>query len=208
MKNKVILLLMLLSVASINSYALGLGDLLGGDEKSGTSKADPTTVENDLKSIVVTSSRAIEKLSEALGLKDQAEKMKKNADCIEKNECGVKDAIDTLNGGSSALTKEIANKKQGGEKLSGDASSKALQAIGPGVKALPLWKRVLDGATALSKDMPAMMKAPALAKAIPAVPSAAKGTVDLFKITIDYLTFSGVDTSTIKADLDAGMKGL
>lgn len=208
MKNNGIILALLLSVISVNSYALGLGDLLGSDEKSGSAKADPTTVENDLKSIVVTSSRAIEKLSEALGLKDQAEKMKKNADCLEKNECGVKDAVDTLNGGSSALTKEIENKKKGGEKLSGDASSKALQAIGPGIKAFPLWKRVLDGAKALSKDTAAMMKAPALAKALPAVPTAAKGTVDLLKTTTDYLTFSGVDTSTLKADLDAGMKGL
>jgi hypothetical protein len=140
MRNIGIILAMLLSVTSINSYALGLGDLLGSDEKSGTAKADPTTLENDLKSIVATSSRALQSLNEAMGFKEQAEKLKKNAECIEKNECGVKDAVDTLNSGSSALKIEIENKKKGGEKLSGDASSKAMQAIVPGVKALPLWK--------------------------------------------------------------------
>ncbi len=208
-RNSIILTAMLVSAVSINSHALGLGDLLGGGEKSSTSsKADPTTIEKDLKSIVITTSRALEKLSDALGLKDESEKMKKNADCLEKNECGVKDAVDTLNGGSAALTKDIERRKKDGEKLSSDASSSAVQAIGPSIKVLPLWKRVLDGVAALSKDPTALMKAPALAKAITVVPSAAKGTVDLLKATTDYLTFSGVDVSSLTADLDAGMQGL
>jgi hypothetical protein len=53
-----------------------------------------------------------------------------------------------------------------------------------------------------------MMKVPALAKAVAAVPSAAKSTVDLLKTTTDYLAFSGVNVSAINDDLKAGMTGL
>jgi hypothetical protein len=212
MKNVVIGIIVLASLSFMTPFALaqfgGLGDLLGAGKSKDGASASPESVERNLKEIVGTTSTAIANLSTAIGLKEEAAKMVKNADCIQRNECSLKDAVDIVTGSSATVRNEIEKKKASGEKLGAEASKEASKAILPGVKAIPLWKRVGDDGTALSKDRSAMVKASGLIRALPEVPNAMNGSANLFKTSIDYLSFSGADTSELQSELSKGLAGL
>ncbi len=180
--------------------------LPGAKPAEGAAKADPAAIEQDLKSIVITTTRSLEALNLALGNKEEADKLAKSADCLDKGSCGVADGVATLNSGSEATAKHVADQKAKGVKLDKDAAAMATKGILPGLTALPLWKRVIDGGKALSQDRMAMMKAAGLMQTLPKVPPAARSSVDFVKATIDYMSFSGQDTTEVSNALSKGMQ--
>ena len=199
----------LLTLPQAQAQIGGLGGLLGGGKSADSAKkSDPQSVEKDLKTIIAATSKSVAGLLGALGMKEESDKMTKNAECMEKSECGVKDGVEALSGASDAAKKEIESKKASGTKLDAAASGRAMESMLPGIIAMPLWKRVIDGGKALDKMSLLSSAGAGLARALPLVPGAAKGSGDFFKTSIDYLTFSGADTSSLQAKLNEGMTGL
>lgn len=192
-----------------HAHAFGnLGNALGGGAKPAGEAANPAAIEKDLKLIIVSTSQAVGKLSEAMGLKTEADRMLKNAECVQSNACGVKEAVETVDGVSASVAKAIEAKRGSGVKLDGDAARTASSAILPGIQSMVLWKRVIDGGKALSQDRMAAMRSVALLQAMPVVPAAAKGSADFFVRSVDYLSFSGVDTKEMKSEMDKGIKSM
>lgn len=189
-------------------------DASSSDSSSGSAageKPSAETIEKDLKQIIVVTSRALSAFNEALGMKEQAAKAASNADCLEKGQCGVADAVAVVQSAQEATKVAVEGMKSEGKKLSADASKKAVAALVPAIQGIPLWKRVIDGGKALQSDRMAMMKAGALVKALPKVPGAMQGTFATFDAGLSYLSFSGVDGKTLdplKADLAKSMKGI
>jgi hypothetical protein len=199
--------LILGSILTISAYPalaqLGaLGGLLGGGSKSAGS--DPKKLESDLKQIIESTSFALAKLAEAMGLKETSAKMLKNADDIKSGAIGLSESTDMVSESCASVGAEIAKNQKEGKKLDAASSSIAIQAIEPGIKSFPLWKSVADGIKSL--DRSAMMGAAALVQAGPKIPVAAKNSLDLYQTGISYLTFSGADTSSVKKAAESALK--
>jgi hypothetical protein len=178
---------------------------LGG--KSGNAaKGDPAAVERDLRTIIAATSKSVSMFFAVLSMKEEADKLMANAECIEKNSCGVKDGVDTLNTLSQQAGEIIAKKKTAGDKLDAEASARAVEAALPGLQAMPTWKKVIDAGKSL--DSSSALSAGGLVRALPLVPGAAKGSIDFWKTTIDYLSFSGASTGALTESLNKGMAGI
>jgi hypothetical protein len=175
---------------------------MGGGRSSGG--GDPRKIEADLKSITELTSRALSKLAEAMGLKETAAKITKNADDIKSGSVGLQDATSLVSEVSASVKGEIEKNQKDGKKLDAAAGAIAAEALLPAIKAFPLWKSVVDGAKSL--DRTALMGAAALAQAAPKVPTAAKNTLDMTQAGIAYLSFSGVDTTAVKEAATASLK--
>jgi hypothetical protein len=169
------------------------GSFLGGGRSSGT---DPKKLESDLKLIIETTSLALTKLADAMGLKESSAKMQKNAEDIKSGKVGLPDSTDAVSEVCSSVVAEVNKAQQEGRKLDGASASIALQAIEPGIKSFPQWKSVADGFKSLDKS--SLLGFASLAQAAPKVPTAAKNTLDMYQAGIAYLSFSGVDTSAVK----------
>lgn len=195
---------MLLTVGAYPALAQlgGLGGLMGGGSKS--AGADPKKLESDLKQIIESTSVALSKLADAMGLKESSAKMQKNADGIKSGAIGLSESADTVSETCASVVAEIAKNQQEGKKLDAASSSIAIQAIEPGIKSFPLWKSVADGIKSL--DRSAMMGAAALVQAGPKIPTAAKNSLDLYQAGISYLAFSGADTSSVKKAAEGALK--
>ena len=180
----------------------GLGSFLGGGSKS--AGADPKKLESDLKLIIESTSVALAKLADAMGLKESSAKMQKNADDIKSGAVGLSDSTTTVSDTCASVVAEIAKNQQSGKKLDAASSNIALQAIEPGIKSFPLWKSVADGVKSL--DSSAAMGAVALVQAAPKIPTAAKNSLDLYQAGISYLAFSGADTSSVKKAAEGALK--
>jgi hypothetical protein len=174
---------------------------IGGKASSGV---DPTKVEQDLKSIVETTSVAMGKYSEALGMKEEAAKFDNNAKCVKAGTCGLSDSLKVIETISSSVLAEAEKMKASGQKLDAGASAAATQALIPAAKAFPLWKQVADGVKDMDKA--SAMKFAGLVQAAPKVPTAAKGTVDVVQGAVAYLSFSGADTSGLQSTVKENMK--
>jgi hypothetical protein len=195
------------AAASLPAHAFDLpGGLPGAGRSGSAAKADPAAVERDLRGIIVKTSASVAMFFDALNMKDEADKLTKNAECIEKNTCGVKDGVETLTALSGQARDAIAKKKAAGEKLDGQASTRAIQAALPGLAAMPTWKKVIDDGRSLNAS--SALSAAGLMRALPLVPGAAKGSVDFWKTSIDYLTYSGAKTSEMTETLQKGMSGI
>ncbi len=179
----------------------GLSSLMGISKSSGT---DPKRLESDLKVIIESTSLALAKLAEAMGLKESSAKMQKNADDIKSGAVGLSESTNMVNEVSASVTAEIVKSQQEGRKLDAASSAIALQAIEPGIKSFPQWKAVAEGV--MSLDHSALMGAGALVQAAPKVPTAAKNTFDMYRAGIAYLTFSGADTSAVKKAAEQALK--
>ena len=118
----------------------------------------------------------------------------------------MSDGINVTNGISESIKSQIDAFKAKGQKLNADSGKAASQAILPAIKAIPLWMSVINNGKAVASDSSAMMKAAALVKALPNVPGAMKGSTDVLSTSIDYLSFSGVDTKEDAEALKASMK--
>jgi hypothetical protein len=114
--------------------------------------------------------------------------------------------VDALTALSQQAGEAIAKKKAAGEKLGSDASARAVEAALPGLAAMPTWKKVIDGGKSL--DSASALSSGALVRTLPLIPGAAKGSVDFWKTTIDYLSFSGANTASMTETLNKGMGGI
>jgi hypothetical protein len=179
-----------------------IGGLMGGGAKS--SGADPKKLESDLKLIIGSTSVALAKLADAMGLKESSAKMQKNADDIKSGAVGLSDSTTTVSDTCASVVAEIAKNQQSGKKLDAASSAIALEAIEPGIKSFPLWKSVAEGVKSL--DRSSMMGAVALVEAAPKIPTAAKNSLDLYQAGISYLAFSGADTSSVKTAAESALK--
>jgi hypothetical protein len=192
----------LMAVAGSPAWAqFGLPSL-GGSKSSGG--GDPRKIEADLTSINELTSRSLSKLAEALGLKETAAKSKKNADDIKSGNLGLADATGAVGEVSASVMADMEKKQKEGKKLDAASGAVATEALLPAIKAFPTWKSVADGVKSL--DSTALMGAASLAQAAPKVPTAAKNTLDMSQAGISYLTFSGVDTTSIKKAAEANLK--
>lgn len=187
-------------VLSTSTFAQ-FGNLLGGGSKE--SGGDPTKIEQNLKSIIETTSIAMGKFADALGMKEEAAKFSGNAECIKAGSCGLSDSINVIETVGPSVLAEAETKKASGQKLDATASAAATQALLPALTAFPLWKQVVDGVKGLDKS--AAFKFAGLIQAAPKVPAAVKGTIDVLNGGISYLSFSGADTAELK---DAAAKTL
>lgn len=198
---------LLVSVSSYPALAQfgGLGSMLGGG--GGGDKpnaADPKQLEVDLKAIIESTSVALSSLADAMGLKETAAKVQKNAQDIKSGAVGLSDSASTVSEVCSSVVAEITKNQQQGRKLDAASSKLALQAIEPGIMAFPQWKSVVDGVKSL--DSTALLGAASLAQAVPKIPTAAKNTFDMYRAGISYLTFSGADTSSVQKAAEQTLK--
>ena len=195
---------MLLSISAYPTFAQlgGLGGMMGGGSKA--AGADPKKLESDLKQIIESTSLALAKLTDALGLKETSAKMQKNADGMKSGAIGLSESTDAVSETCASVVAEIAKNQKEGKKLDAASSSIAIQAIEPGIKTFPLWRSVADGIKSL--DRSAMMGAAALVQAGPKIPTAAKNSLDLYQAGISYLAFSGADTSSVKKAAESALK--
>lgn len=166
--------------------------------------ADPRKLEADLKSINELTSLALSKLAEAMGLKETAAKMTKTAEDIKSGSVGLPDATSIISEVSASMKAEMEKNQKEGKKLDVAAGGIAAEALLPAVKAFPLWKSVAEGVKSL--DRTALMGAAALVQAAPKVPTSAKNTLEMTQAGIAYLSFSGVDTSTVKQAAESSLK--
>lgn len=193
----------LLGAAVIPAWAqFSLPSLGGGSKSSGG--ADPAKIEADLKSIIETTSIAVGKLAEALGLTETAAKAQKVADDIKSGKVGLADSTSIVGEVSTSVKSEMEKNQKDGKKLDAAAGAVAAEALLPAVKAFPLWKSVADGVKSL--DRSALMSAASLAQAASKVPSAAKSTLDMSQSAIAYLSFSGADMTSVTKAAESGLK--
>lgn len=179
-----------------------VGGLMGGGSKAGG--ADPAKIEQDLKSIIETTSTAMAGFSAALGMKEQAARFSDTATCIKASTCGTADAINVVTSVAPDVLAEAEKRRSQGLKLDAEAGATASKALIPAIKAFPLWKQVAEGASNMDKT--AAMKFSGLVQAAPKVPAAAKGTIDVVEGGIKFLSFSGVDTAQLEADAKSSLK--
>jgi len=188
--------------APVCAQGFGLPGL--GGSKSASTSADPAKVEQDLKTIIETTSFALSRLADALGLKEEGAKLASNAECIKAGSCGLSDSVDVVQTVGQSVVTEANKRKSSGEKLEAAAAAKAAEALLPAVIAFPLWKKVADGAKDIDKS--SAMRFAGLMKAVPKVPAAAKGTVDVMNAGIAYLSFSGANTKALEEQAKSNLK--
>ena len=188
----------LLSAATLPAWAqFGLPGLGGGAKSSGG--ADPTKIETDLKSIIETTSFAVNKLAAALSLTETATKAKITAEDIKTGKLGLADATNAVTEVSASVKAEMEKRQKEGTKLDAAASAWATEALLPALSAFPLWKSVAEGVKSL--DRGALMSAASLAQAASKVPAAAKSTLDMSQSAIAYLSFSGADMTAVTKEV-------
>jgi hypothetical protein len=180
-----------------------LGGMLGGGGSKGGG-GDPAKIEQDLKSIIETTSVAMAGFAAALDLKEKAARFSDNAACIKAATCATADAINVVTSIGPEVLAEADRRRSQGLKLDSEAGANASKALIPAVKAFPLWKQVADGASRLDKS--AVLKFAGLLQAAPKVPAAAKGTIDVVEGGIKILTFSGIDTSQLENEAKSNLK--
>jgi len=187
----------------------GLGKLGGGKSESSDTKSEappPGEVEAGLRVVIEQTLRGQAKLAGAMGLKEEAIKLNKNADCTKAKTCSLADPIGVTQGANDTLAKAMKESKDKGTKLSGDAAKLALSAIDEVIGTLAGWKIAADGAKGLlDGGVTALAKLGDLRKALPKVPGALTGTGTFAKEGIDFLSYNGVDTKTLQKKLQSQM---
>ena len=200
-------LVIAISLSAVTAPAVaqlgGLGGLLGGGGKGGGA-GDPKKIETDLKNIIEATSIALAKLAAALGLKESAAKMEKNALDIKSGSVGLADSTNVVSDQCVSVKAEMEKNKREGIKLSAEAAAIGSQAILPAIKSFPLWKSVWDGGKSL--DTTSLLGFTSLAAALPRVPTAAKNSLEMYQAGIAYLSFSGADTTAIQKEAEAALK--
>jgi len=193
-------------IAALPAHAQfgSLSGALGGGGGSKAATGDPAKIEQDLKSIIETTSIAMAGFADALGMKEQAAKFNDNATCMKAGSCGMSDGVNVLTSLAPSVLSKADEMQSAGKKLDAEAGAKASKALLPAVKAFPLWKQVADGAQNI--DRSAAMRFMGLVQAAPKVPGAAKGTIDVVHGGVKFLTFSGVDTSDLQREVTSSMK--
>jgi|LauGreDrversion4_2_1035121.scaffolds.fasta_scaffold17254_4 hypothetical protein len=194
---------LMMSAYSAGAYAqLGsLGKLGGAKSESSDAKSEAPSaseVEAGLRIVVEQTSSGQAKLARALGLTQDADKLKQNAECTKAKTCSLADSVGVTQGANDTLTKAMKDQQAAGTKLSADSSKTALSAIEEVIGTIVGWQTTAKGAQGLlDQGAMAMMKLGDLGKAVPKVPGALKGTGSFAKDGIAFLTYNGVDTKAL-----------
>jgi hypothetical protein len=185
----------------------GLSKQGGEESKEKASSVSVDQVEKDLKLSIIKSSRAIAAFQTALGQKEQADIASKNAACLEKNECGLKDAVAVVQTSSSALKAKIDEQKSAGVKLSAGSGKIALDGMVNSFAALSTGIKAVKAGKSLMSNTSMMMKAGGLIRLMPSALQALTGIGGTFGTGLTYLSFSGVNTKTAQGQLAESLGG-
>jgi hypothetical protein len=207
--NKVIWVVPVLIGLAFSTYSVsaqaqlgGLGKLGGAKTESSDTKSEAPRageVEAGLRLVIEQTSRGQAKLADAMGLKEEATKLNKNADCTKAKNCSLADSIGVTQGANDILAKAMKESKEKGTKISGDAAKTALSAIDEVIGTLAGWQVAANGAKGLMDGgAMAIMKLGDLGKALPKVPGAMAGTGKFAKDGVDFLSYNGVDTKALQ----------
>lgn len=165
-------------------------------------------IEKDLRLSVIMSSRAIASFQAALGQKEQADIAAKNATCLEKNECGLKDAVAVVQTSSNSLKEKINEQKTAGVKLSEGSGKLALNGMVGSFAALAAGLKAVNQGKALMSNPSAMMKAGSVLRLMPSALQALTGIGGTFGTGLTYLSYSGVNTKAAQSQLASSLGGL
>lgn len=185
----------------------GLGNRGGEQSKGSEGSVSVDQVEKDLRVSIIKSSRAIAAFQTALGQKEEADIASKNAECLEKNECGLKDAVAVVQTSSSALKAKIDEQKSAGVKLSAGSGKIALDGMMNSFDALGAGIQAVNAGKSLMSNKGMMMKAGGLIRLMPSAAQALTGIGGTFGTGLTYLSFSGVNTKTAQSQLAASLGG-
>lgn len=183
----------------------GLGKQAGEQSKGSESSVSVDQVERDLRVSLIKSSRAIAAFQTALGQKEQADIASNNAACLEKNECGLKDAVAVFQTSSSALKAKIDEQKSAGVKLSSGSGKIALDGMVNSFDALGAGMKAVKASKSLMSDKSVMLKAGGLIRLMPSAGQALAGIGGTFGAGLAYLSFSGVNTKTAQSQLASSL---
>ena len=198
-----VVMVLVMSTYSIDAYAQlgGLGKLVGAKSESSDAKTEAPSaseVEAGLRIVVEQTSRGQGKLAEALGLSQDADKFKKNAECTKAKTCSLADSVGVTQGANDVLTKAMKDQQAAGTKLSADASKIAFSAIEEVIGTIAGWQTSAKGAQGiLDQGAMALMKLGDLGKALPKVPGALKGTGGFSSDGLKFLSYNGADTKSL-----------
>ena len=187
----------LISLFSTPTFAQfgGLGGLIGGGKSSGGS--DPAKLKADLISYTETSSLVIARVSDALGLKEQAAKANQLALDIKAGKTGLKDGVSQVQELSNALQKDIKDRESQGQKLDAAQQGKVMEALLGFLIAWPMGKQIIDGVKSIDKT--AILQYSDLIESVTLLPNLITGFIGMLNAGISLLSFSGADTTNLKA---------
>lgn len=187
----------LISLFSTPAFAQfgGLGGLIGGGKSSGGS--DPAKLKSDLIAYTETSSLVIAKVSDALGLKEQAAKANQLALDIKAGKTGLKDGVSQVQELSNALQKDIKDRESQGQKLDAAQQGKVMEALLGFLIAWPMGKQIIDGVKSIDKT--AILQYSDLIESVTLLPNLITGFIGMLNAGISLLSFSGADTTDVKA---------
>lgn len=197
----VIALVMSTYSADVHAQLGGLGKLGGAKSESSDAKAEAPSaseVEAGLRIVVEQTSLGQGKLAEALGLSQEAEKYKKNAECTKDKKCSLADSVGVTQGANDVLAKAMKDQQAAGTKLSADASKIAFSAVEEVIGTIAGWQTTAKGAQGLlDQGAMAVMKLGDLGKALPKVPGALQGTASFASEGTKFLSYNGADTKAL-----------
>lgn len=186
----------------------GVPGLGGGSNKGGETSVSVEQVEKDLRLSIVRSSRAIAAFQTALGQKEQADIAAKNAACLEKNECALKDAVAVVQTSSSALKAKIEEQKAAGVKISAGSGKLALDGMVGSFEALSAGIKAVKSAKSLLSNPSMALKSAGLVRLLPSAAQALAGIGGTFGTGLTYLSFSGVNTKSAQSALTSSIGSL
>jgi len=194
---------LVMSSYSIDAHAQlgGLGKLGGAKSESSDAKTEAPSaseVEAGLRIVVEQTSLGQGKLAAALGLTQEADKFKKNAECTKAKTCSLADSVGVAQGANDTLTKAMKDQQAAGTKLSADATKTAFSAVEEVIGTIIGWQTTAKGAQGiLDQGAMAVMKLGDLGKALPKVPGALKGTGSFASEGMKFLSYNGADTKAL-----------
>lgn len=177
-------------------------------ESASTDTASVEQIEKDLRLSIIMSSRAIASFQTALGQKDQADIAAKNAACLEKNECGLKDAVAVVQTSSNSLKEKINEQKAAGVKLSEGSGKLALNGMVGSFAALAAGLKAVNQGKALMSNPSVMMKSGSVLRLMPSALQAFTGIGGTFGTGLTYLSYSGINTKAAQSQLSSTLGGL
>lgn len=155
-----------------------------------------------LNKITATTLLAMGNFNEALGEKNKAEVLKEEAKCAENGTCagGMSGTLQRMQDASDELKKMIDDRRANQVRLEEKAARQALDGIIPAIKAAPLWVSVSLQSKAIISNRD-LVGGVMLIQALPRLPSAVLSTKDMLQASVDYISFSGIDTSSVDTPL-------
>lgn len=174
-----------------------LANLFSGSPPVGAGRCQGG-IAGTLNRLTSTNLLAMSMFNAALGEKSKAEVLMQEAKCAESGTCahGINKTLEIMQDASEDLRKKTAELRQSQVRLEETAARQALEGILPAIKAVPLWALVVAQTkqTANNLDIAGSVM---LITALPKIPAAFVSSRGMLVAVTDYITFSGVDTSSV-----------